>query len=413
MPVHRRASILAAMSFALVAAALSGPTAGQQAPIKIGVNTAIQLQVGRDAIDGTKMAIDEINARGGVLGRQLTMVVADEGEAASEGPKVGIAAINKLTGEDHVDVLIGGYDSGVTLGELPHIARAKTIFLGIGSASPSIQLKVKDDYDRYKYIFRVNPINSAKQADGLIDYIKGKLKGELGYSKIAILGENAKWVQDMVPMLKKGAIDAGLEVPIAEFFDVQTADFSPIFTKVKESGSQYLLIIISHAASDVFVKQWYDAKVPVPIGGIDVKGQDANFFKRVDGKAIGEVSTNLVLRAPLTDKTVGWWDGFVKLYGRPPVYTAGGAYDAVYIYADALARARRSDSDAVIKALETTDYVGVRGRVQFDALHEVKDGPGFVNELFVQWQHDGDRVVIWPKSVATGAMINPPWIAQN
>jgi len=413
MPVHRRASILAAMSFALVAAALSGPTAGQQAPIKIGVNTAIQLQVGRDAIDGTKMAIDEINARGGVLGRQLTMVVADEGEAASEGPKVGIAAINKLTGEDHVDVLIGGYDSGVTLGELPHIARAKTIFLGIGSASPSIQLKVKDDYDRYKYIFRVNPINSAKQADGLIDYIKGKLKGELGYSKIAILGENAKWVQDMVPMLKKGAIDAGLEVPIAEFFDVQTADFSPIFTKVKESGSQYLLIIISHAASDVFVKQWYDAKVPVPIGGIDVKGQDANFFKRVDGKAIGEVSTNLVLRAPLTDKTVGWWDGFVKLYGRPPVYTAGGAYDAVYIYADALTRARRSDSDAVIKALETTDYVGVRGRVQFDALHEVKDGPGFVNELFVQWQHDGDRVVIWPKSVATGAMINPPWIAQN
>ena len=413
MPVRRMPSVLSATLLALVSAALSGPAAGQQAPIKIGVNTAIQLQVGRDAIDGAKMAIDEINARGGVLGRQLTMVVADEGEAASEGPKVGIAAINKLTGEEHVDVLIGGYDSGVTLGELPHIARAKTIFLGIGSASPSIQQKVKDDYDRYKYIFRVNPINSAKQADGLIDYIKGKLKGELGYSKIAILGENAKWVQDMVPMLKKGAIDAGLEVPIAEFFDVQTADFSPIFTKVKESGSQYLLIMISHAASDVFVKQWYDAKVPVPIGGIDVKGQDANFFKRVDGKAIGEVSANLVLRAPLTDKTVGWWDGFVKLYGRPPVYTAGGAYDAIYIYADALTRARTSDSEAVIKALETTDYIGVRGRVQFDALHEVKDGPGFVNELFVQWQQEGARVVIWPKSVATGRMINPPWIAQN
>ncbi|HXW27812.1 MAG TPA: ABC transporter substrate-binding protein [Xanthobacteraceae bacterium] len=413
MAICRMPSILGATSLALVVTVLSGAAAGQQAPIKIGVNTAIQLQVGRDAIDGTKMAIDEINARGGVLGRPLAMVVADEGEAASEGPKVGIAAINKLTGEEHVDVLIGGYDSGVTLGELPHIARAKTIFLGIGSASPSIQQKVKDDYDRYKYIFRVNPINSAKQADGLIDYIKGKLKGELGYTKIAILGENAKWVQDMVPMLKKGAIDAGLEVPIAEFFDVQTADFSPIFTKVKDSGSQYLLIILSHAASDVFVKQWYDAKVPVPIGGIDVKGQDANFFKRVDGKAIAEVSTNLVLRAPLTDKTVGWWDGFVKLYGRPPVYTAGGAYDAVYIYADALTRAGTSESDPVIKALETTNYIGVRGRVQFDALHEVKDGQGFVNELFVQWQQDGARVVIWPKSVATGAMINPPWIAQN
>jgi branched-chain amino acid transport system substrate-binding protein len=403
-----------AAAAASVFATTAFPAAAQETkPIKIGVNTAIQLQVGRDAIDAVKMAVDEINAKGGVLGRKFEMVVADEGEAASEGPKVGIAAVNKLTGEDHVDVLIGGYDSGVTLGELPHIARAKTIFLGIGSASPAIQQKVKDDYDHYKYVFRVNPINSAKQANGLVDFIVSKLKGELGYNKISIIGENAKWVQDIVPALKKGATDAGMEVPIAEFFDVQTADFSPIFTKVKDSGSQYLLIILSHAASDVFVKQWYDAKVPVPIGGIDVKGQDANFFKRVDGKAISEVSTNFVLRAPLTDNTVGWWDNFVRLYSRAPVYTAGGSYDAVYIYADAIKRAGSAETDAVIKALEATDYVGVRGRVQFDALHEVRDGPGFVNELFVQWQQDGNRVVIWPKDVANGKMINPPWIAQN
>ena len=403
-----------AAAAASVFAATAFPAAAQESkPIKIGVNTAIQLQVGRDAIDAVKMAVDEINTKGGVLGRKFEMVVADEGEAASEGPKVGIAAVNKLTGEDHVDVLIGGYDSGVTLGELPHIARAKTIFLGIGSASPAIQQKVKDDYDHYKYVFRVNPINSAKQANGIVDFIVGKLKGELGYNKISIIGENAKWVQDIVPALKKGATDAGMEVPIAEFFDVQTADFSPIFTKVKDSGSQYLLIILSHAASDVFVKQWYDAKIPVPIGGIDVKGQDANFFKRVDGKAISEVSTNFVLRAPLTDKTVGWWDNFVKLYSRGPVYTAGGSYDAVYIYADAVRRAGSAETDAVIKALEATDYVGVRGRVQFDALHEVRDGPGFVNELFVQWQQDGNRVVIWPREVANGKMINAPWIAQN
>ncbi|HEY6334586.1 MAG TPA: ABC transporter substrate-binding protein [Alphaproteobacteria bacterium] len=407
-------SSMAAMVIALGCTWVAYPAVAQQdQPIKIGVNTAIQLQVGRDAIDAAKMAIDEINTGGGVLGRKLEMVVADEGEAATEGPKVGIAAVNKLTGEDHVDVLIGGYDSGVTLGELPHISRAKTIFLGIGSASPAIQQKVKDDYEHYKYIFRVNPTNSAKQADGLIDFIKGKLKGELGYTKISIIGENAKWVQDIVPALKKGAEDAGLQVPVAEFFDVQTADFSPIFTKVKDSGSQYLMIILSHAASDVFVKQWYDAKVPVPIGGIDVKGQDADFFNRVGGKAISEVSTNFVLRAPITDKTVAWWDKFVKTYNRSPVYTAGGAYDAVYIYANAVAAAGTTDTDKVIKALEKTDYVGVRGRVQFDELHEVKDGPGYVNELFVQWQDKGERKVIWPKEVANGKMISPPWLQQN
>jgi branched-chain amino acid transport system substrate-binding protein len=402
----------AAAPLALAAViAAAGPAAAQQdkKPILIGVNTAIQLQVGRDAVNAVKMAIDEINAKGGVDGRKLEMAVADEGES----PKDGVAAVNKLTGDNRVDVLIGGYDSGVTLAELPHIARAKTIFIGIGSASPAIQAKVKEDYERYKYIFRANPLNSAIQAQELLRYITGNLHEQLGYKKISILGENAKWVQDMVPFLKKGATDAGLEVPMAEFFDPQTADFSPIFTKVKENGSQYLVLILSHAASDVFVKQWFDAKVPVPIGGIDVKSMDANFFERVGGKAISEVTTNYVLRAPLTPKTEAWWDKFIELYKAPPVYTAGGAYDAVYIYAEAVGRAKSTAADAVIKELEKTDYVGVRGRVVFDETHDVKNGPGLVNNLYVQWQEGGKRVVIWPKELATGKMINPPWLQQN
>src|SRR5215470_6618104 len=364
--VKMRKFLFPSISVALLAFAAGSPdraSAQQANPIRIGVNTAIQAQVGRDAIDSVKMAIDELNAQGGVLGRKFEMIVADEGEAASDGPKVGIAAVNKLTSEDHVDVLIGGYDSGVTLGELPHIARAKTIFLGIGSASPAIQQKVKDDYEHYKYIFRVNPINSAKQSQALIGFITGKLKDELGYKKISIIGENAKWVQDMVPAIKNGAQAAGMEVPVAEFFDVQTADFSPLFAKVKDSGSQYLIVIISHGASDVFVKQWYDAKVPVPIGGIDVKGMDANFFDRVGGKSIAEVSANFVVRAPITPVTVPWWDKFISVNKRPPVYTAAGAYAATHIYAEAVKRAGTTATDAVIKELEKTDYVAPAGRV--------------------------------------------------
>src|ERR1700681_866181 len=83
--------------------ALTNPAAAQaDKPILIGIHSAIQLQVGRDAINGAQMAIDEINEKGGVLGRKLKMVTADEGEAATQGPKMGIAAVNKLTGEDHV-----------------------------------------------------------------------------------------------------------------------------------------------------------------------------------------------------------------------------------------------------------------------------------------------------------------------
>ena len=97
---HRTAAIVGAMlAFGFITAARAdGP------PITIGVPTSVQLEVGRDSIDATQLAIDEINAKGGVLGRQLRMIVADE----TENPQEGVAAINKLTADEHVDVLIGG-----------------------------------------------------------------------------------------------------------------------------------------------------------------------------------------------------------------------------------------------------------------------------------------------------------------
>ena len=178
----RRTLIKSALGAGLAVALAQSPVAlAQQAPIRIGVPTAIQLQVGRDTQEAVQMAIDEINAKGGVLGRKLEMVVADE----TEKPEAGINAIKKLTAEDKVDVLIGGYTSGVTLAQLPHISRAKTIYLGVGAASPAITAKVKTDYDNYKYVFRVGPVNAADQARQLTGFLSDFIGGELGFQKVA------------------------------------------------------------------------------------------------------------------------------------------------------------------------------------------------------------------------------------
>ena len=86
-------------------------------------------------------------------------------------------------------------------------------------------------------------------------------------------------MQDLVPILKKGAADGGSDVEaggILRHLDIG------LLAAVRQgqgfSGAQYLIVILSHASSDMFVKQWYDAQVPIPIGGIDVKSQDADFF---------------------------------------------------------------------------------------------------------------------------------------
>ena len=378
-----------------------------QTPIKIGISTPLQVQVGRDTVDGAQMAIDEINAKGGLLGRKLQLISADE----TENPEQGISAIKKLTGDEKVDVIVGGYTSGVTLAQLPHLSAAKTIYIGVGAASPAITAKVKQDYDNYKYIFRSSPPNSFHVARSVIGFINGFLKGELGLTKIAIVGENAKWVQDLIPVLKKGVADSGLEIVTSELFDTATTDFSPILSKVKASGAQYMVAILSHASSDTFAKQWYDARLPIPYGGIDVKSMDADFFSRVGGKAIGELVTgNSAARAPLSPVTIPFFDGFKARYKREPVYTGNGAYDALMIYASAVARAKSVDANAVIKELEKTDQPGTPGRLQFDESHDIKAGPGLVNLLYLQWQENGTRAIIWPKELRSGKYITAPWI---
>ena len=397
---------------ACAAIGLTTPLAlAQPKPIRIGVPTAMQLQVGRDTQDGMKMAIDDINAKGGVLGRKLEMVVADE----TENPETGISAIKKLTADEKVDVLIGGYTSGVTLAQLPHISAAKTIYLGVGAASPSTNAKVKTDYDNYKYVFRVGPLNAAHQARQLTGFISTFVKGELGISKVAIVGENAKWVQDLIPLLKKGATEAGADVRATEFFDAQTSDFSPLFSKVKESGAQYMVVVLSHASSDIFAKQWFDSRFPMPYGGIDVKSMDGDFCERIGGKSVGEMAVNFAVRAPLTPKTIPFFDEFRKRTGRSPVYTAFGANDAVYIYAEAVKRAGSTDPNAVIKELEKTSYVGIPGTIEFDDTHDVKPGTATYNGpalLLAQWREGCKREVIHPKSLRTAEFVYPAWIKK-
>jgi len=403
----RLLSSCAAAALALIGSATLA--VAEEKPIVIGADSPIQLQVGRDTVDALQLAIDEINGKGGVLGRKLQLAVEDE----TMDPQQGVAAIKKLTADEHVDVLIGGYNSGVTLAQEPHIADAKTIYLGIGSASPSITDFVGKNYKRFKYMFRVNPINAVRQADQLTGFVTGKVKGDLGFNTIAIIGENAKWVQDLTPVLKEGVEKGGVKVAVLELFDPDMSDFSPLLAKVKESGAQYLVVILSHANSDVFVKQWYDAKFPLPIGGIDVKSQDPDFFQRIGGKSISETVSLGILAEPLTPKTMPFWNAFVERYKRPPVYTAPGAYDALYLYAEAVERAKTTDPEMVIPELEKTKYQGTQGTYVFDEHHDVLPGPGLINLLYVQWQPDGKRVIVWPKELANGKMILPPWSNQH
>lgn len=108
-----------ALAFCLAAAlTVLPPGVAQGSVVKVGAPGPLQLGVAQGILYGLQLAAGEINARGGSLGRKLTVIPEDEAET----PEVGIAAIRKLLEQDKVDLLIGGQTSGVTLAQLPHFA---------------------------------------------------------------------------------------------------------------------------------------------------------------------------------------------------------------------------------------------------------------------------------------------------
>ena len=104
---------------------------------------------GQAALAGTDRRFSDRGGRGSSIGR---WPVVFDPRPSRRAVGLRVASMKKLTADEKADVLIGGYTSGVTLAQLPHISQAKTIYLGVGAASPSITAKVKQDYDNYKYI---------------------------------------------------------------------------------------------------------------------------------------------------------------------------------------------------------------------------------------------------------------------
>jgi branched-chain amino acid transport system substrate-binding protein len=375
--------------------------------VRIGVLTPVQMSVGQGITNAAKMAAEEINAAGGILGKKIELFIGD-----TEGkPEKGITALKKLVMEDKVDVLVGEYSSGVSLAMQPFLPNYKIVFVTTGCASLALTDNVKKDYGKYKYFFR-NMINSdVRQQEWAFKFLKEFVNGGLGYKRFAILAENAKWTEDYAPNLKKALEGQGLEVPFLERFDVDIKDFSPIFSKIKSLKVQWIAQIISHAASIPLVKAWQDNK-PAPMGLCDVQSMDSKFWEITGGASLYEVTYNFIARAPLTDRTIPMWDKYVKQFGTNPVYTTGFTYDSVYMLAEVIKQKKSVKSDDIINGLENISYKGVlHPQTGFDKqTHDLLEGR-YVMPM-VQWQAGGKQVVFWPDKYKTGAYVKPEWWKQ-
>jgi branched-chain amino acid transport system substrate-binding protein len=197
-------------------------------------------------------------------------------------------------------------------------------------------------------------------------------------------------------------------------FSPDTTDFTPIFNKIEGEKPDVIITGVSHVGVQPTV-QWQSQQVPIPMFGVASQATNSTFWKDTNGAANGiffqAVSGPGVA---VTPKTLPFVDAFQKKFGNFPSYCGYTAYDEVYYIADAILRAGSTDGDKLVAALESTDYVGTIGRVQFlpngdPHVHGLKTGVGLITGLFLQWQN-GQQVNLWPASLAKGKLAFPSFI---
>jgi len=399
------------------AAALASLFAVAQAdaadPIKIAVIAEAQAIAGASIPQAAQLAADEINAKGGVDGRQIQIVTYDNKSSSADS----VRAFQRAVSDDKVNAVIASYISEVVLALEPWAARLKTVMITPGAASNQITKAVHDDYEKNKYTFH-GYLTSAALALSVCDGAKDILVGDRKMKTAVIFSEDAAWTTPLDAGYKECLPKIGLQVLDHIRMSPDTTDFTPIYNKIEGEKPDVMITGISHVGVQPTV-QWKNQQVPIPMLGIASQATNSTFWKDTNGAADGVLFQSVSgPGVAVTTKSVPFAEAFNKKYGNFPSYAGYTAYDEVYYIADAVKRAGSTDADKLVAALEKTDWEGTIGRIQFygkedQFTHGLKYGKGLITGMISQWQ-DGKQVAVWPPEIANGKIRFPSFIkAQN
>jgi branched-chain amino acid transport system substrate-binding protein len=388
------------MAFLLVMS-IGSPVLGANT-IKIGVIGPMNFVQGKHHWNGALMAQDKINAAGGVqVGdkkMKIELVKADSNEFLSMTDATN--AMELLLTREKVDFIVGGFRTEAVLAMQDIAMDYKTIFLGCGAATKVICDRVGEDYDRYKYWFRITPFNNlflAKTNFIHLATVGGIMRKAVGIQKprVAIVGEKQAWVEAMVKASEANIPKLGLEIA-GIWRPSQTAtDVTAELSAIQRADAHIIFTIFSATVGVTFAKQIGELKIPVAQVGINVEAQKDAFMEATGGK--GNYVMTLNTFAPgveVNELTQPFVKEYTKRFGENPAYNAQ-TLDAINVLVDSIQKVGSLDSDKIVVQLEKWDGNITAGRLKFDKNHDPIWGPGYITGVGVQWQ-DGKMVPVWP-----------------
>ena len=268
------------------AAVLSFAATAAHADIKVGFIGSLSSDIGLNTLRGAELAIEELNAAGGVLGgQQIEFIKADTGEDVTEG----IKAYEYLAETEEVDFIISGSIDDVSLGWLPRMVEYQIPTLDTWTSYIGIIDKLVEDYDNYKPYF-MNIASDEALATLYIDFGKDVLADKMGWKSVVILQENTAFGGAINGLISEAlAPNAGIDVVDTIAYDVATVDFAPLFSRAVDSGADFIYLI-SSVNSQVVSSQYVRLQVPVGMTGVNVAAFGQEYWEDTGG-AGGGIST--------------------------------------------------------------------------------------------------------------------------
>ncbi len=378
-----RKTIFTVTALALAAIMLAGLLAGcgstsSSSEIKIGLLNELtggNATFGASTTNGAKMAIKEANAKGGVLGKQIKAVVADNKSEPSESAN----AMTKLLSQDKVVAVTGVFASSNAIAASSVVESAKVPFLAVGATNPKVTVdeksgKVKD------YTFRVCFIDPFQGTVGA-NFVLGTLK----LTKAVILVDNSSdYSKGLADFFKTAFTKGGGSILGQEAYLQKDQDFKTILTKVKALNPDVLYVPGYYEEVGKIVRQARELGITAPIVGGD--GWDSP--KLVEVATAAPLNNTYFTNHYSVDDTSAASKAFVeaykKEYGQNPDAMAVLGYDAMNVIIDAIKRAGSTEPAKIREALAATkDFPAITGATTLNATHdavksaviiEMKDG---------------------------------------
>ncbi len=324
---------VAAMSFAAdnIKIGLQGPLTGGSSPMGVSMR------------DGAKLAVTEINAKGGLLGRKIEMIERDD-EAKNER---GVQIAQELINKEKVVATVGYINSGVSLASQRFYQEAKIPVMNNVATATTITKQFADQPENY--VFR-NSANDTIQSTLIVEEVIGRRK----YTKVAILADSTNYGQLGRADLEKALKDKGITAVATEKYNIKDVDMTPQLLKAKEAGAEVVITYgigpeLAQIANGMIKLGW---KVPMMGSWTLSMG---NFIDNAGKNADGALMPQTFIQEPNTPKRKSFIDAYQKAYKVtriPSPVSAAQGYDSIYLLAAAIKQAGTTEGPKVLAALE-------------------------------------------------------------